>query len=92
MTCSTCRSDLGEIVLLRKPGEYAPTRLRLSVPADTDLHGVLDLMATFLRAAGYSVPLDATLDLVHASTGELYDPDAGFSGHIENDGTAAEEE
>lgn len=66
-------SDLGEFVLLRKPGECAPTRIRMAIPADTDLHGALDVIATFLRACGYHVPLDASLELVNASTGRPYD-------------------
>lgn len=66
-------TDLGEFVLLRKPGEFAPTRIRMAIPADSDLSDVLDVVASFLRACGYHVPLDAALDLVNASTGRPYD-------------------
>jgi len=76
MTCSTCRSDIDEFVFLRKPGEYAPTRIRMAIPADSDIGEVLEVVASFLRACGYHVPLDASLDLVNASTGRPYDDES----------------
>jgi hypothetical protein len=58
---------LGEFVFLRKPGEFAPSAVRVALPADATLEHLIEEFTTFMRACGYHVPDGAFLDFVDSS-------------------------
>lgn len=46
---------LGEFVFLRKPGDCAPSAVRIALPADASLDALLDAFTDFVRACSYGI-------------------------------------
>jgi hypothetical protein len=62
---TSCISDsVGQFVFLRKPGEFAPSAVRVAISADATLESLLQEFTTFVIACGYHVPDGAFLDFV----------------------------
>jgi hypothetical protein len=80
----------GEFVFLRKAGTFAPSTIRMGVPADASLNTLLEEFVNFVKACGYHVPSGSVLDFVDEVTGRPLD-DPHLEDTIESDGTASED-